>query len=342
MLKQSLNLDFHLEFGAVLKSPSIAYSTYGKLNEEKNNVICVCHALTANSDVHEWWPGLFGPGKLFDPDQYFIICINNLGSPYGTISAISENPLTGQKYGLSFPFFTIRDTALMHLALLDKLEIQNIAFLIGGSCGGNIAQEMAILKPSLVKRLALLCCSAKETPWVVGVHESQRLVLEAHPDLFTNNPEQAQKALKGARAFALPLYRSYESFILKQSEETDQQVDDFKAAFYLRYQGDKFCQRYDVHCYYTQLKALDTHHVGRAREGIQKALSQITAKTIVIGFSSDLLIPVAEQKSLAEAIPDASYIQIDTIYGHDAFLIETDEIGMTLMDWGINTIKSKV
>ncbi len=325
--------DIVLESGDLLAQVQITYTTYGTLNEARDNVIWVCHALTASSDLSEWWSELFGKDNFFNPDNYFIICANNLGSPYGTTSARSIHPISGERYGLDFPFFTIRDTSNLHLLLMKNLGISQIHILIGGSCGGNIAQEVAIELGSELQHLFLLCCSARETPWVIGIHESQRIALHADPTFNDNQENAGTEGLRGARAFALPFYRTYESFEIRQSEEDNEKIKSFKAASYIRYQGQKFVERYDAHCYYTQLKSLDTHNIGRGRESIKQALQMISAHTLCIGFSSDLLIPIKEQKFLAEYIPNASYIEIDTDFGHDAFLIETERLRVVMMEF---------
>lgn len=321
-----------LETGGVIKRPTVAYSTYGSLNSNKSNVTLVCHALTANSEVNDWWRGLFGENKVFDINRDFIICINNLGSPYGSSSPKSINT-KGDRYGMSFPDYTLRDTAELHLRLLQHLGIDTINLVIGGSCGGNIAQEIAILRGELVHSMILLCCSASETPWVISIHESQRIALDSDATLLDNTPKAGQKGLRGARAFALPFYRSHPSFKLRQTEEDINKLNDFKASSYVRYQGDKFVQRYDAHCYYKQLLALDTHNVARNRGSISTGLQKISAKTLVIGFDTDLLIPIVEQKTLAENIPNGRFAKISTLFGHDAFLIETDLIQDAIDDW---------
>jgi len=323
-----------LELGGQIARPTVAYSTLGSLNAAKDNVTLVCHALTANSQVDDWWSGLVGPGKVYDPAQDFIICINNLGSPYGTSSPKTLNE-DGHRYGLSFPDYTIRDTAQLHLRLLDHLGIQKLRLLTGGSCGGNIAQEIAISMGDQVEQMILLCCSAYETPWVISIHESQRIALQADPTFAHEGAEAGTGGLRGARAFALPFYRSHPSFKVRQQEDDINKTGDFKAASYVRYQGDKFVDRYDPHCYFKQLLALDTHHVGRQRAGAKEALNTISARTLSIGFSTDLLIPVVEQQYLAEHIRSASYAEIDTIFGHDAFLIETDKIQDAIDNWGL-------
>ncbi len=321
-----LEAPFQLEQGGVIEKPVIAYHTYGILNAARDNVIFICHALTANSDVDDWWHGLFGKGDIFDWDKYFIICANNLGSPYGTSSPKQIDPSTNERYGLDFPFYTIRDTAELHLKLLEHFGVSRIRLLIGGSCGGNICQEIAYQWKEKVDNLVLLCCSARETPWVIAIHESQRIALRSDPSINDKSEDAGQRGLKACRAVALPFYRTHSSFKIRQQDHEMDRLQDFRASSYIEYQGEKFIKRFDAHCYYSLLNALDTHNMGRGRESIELALSEITAKTVVIGFDSDILIPKIEQQFLAKHIPQAEYVEIKTLFGHDAFLIETDDI----------------
>ena len=321
-----LDEPFPLEQGGIIPEPLIAYHTYGTLNEKRDNVIFICHALTANSDAHDWWNGLFGKGDIFDWDEWFIICANNLGSPYGTSSPKQTDPATEQRYGLDFPFFTLRDTAKLHLKLLEYLKIDRIKLLMGGSCGGNICQEIAYEWGERIGHMALLCCSAMDSPWTIAIHESQRIVLSSDPTLSEKHDNAGRAGLKACRAVALPYYRTQESFKLRQKETDLDKVRDFRASSYIDYQGEKFIKRFDAHCYHQLMYALDTHNMGRGRGSIEKALSKITANTVVIGFDSDILIPSIEQKFLAKHIPNAEYAEIKTLFGHDAFLIEIDDI----------------
>jgi len=325
-----LEAPFPLELGGELPDLEIAYCTFGKLNEQQDNVIWVCHALTANADATDWWHGLFGESKTFDPEKYFIICANNLGSPYGTTSPDFIHPKTGDRYGLDFPKFTIRDTAILHVKLLEALGLKKIQLLIGGSCGGNIALEMAYFLADKVAHLALLCSSAKETPWGVGVHEAQRLALDADQTFQANVSGTAEKGLKAARGMALLGYRTYTSIVQKQSESNDEVTENFRSASYIRYQGEKLVKRFDAHCYYCLLNALDTHNMGRGRGGVEKVLREITTKTLCIGIDSDLLIPPIEQKYIADHLPHATFVEIKSYYGHDGFLLEFEQIGLLL------------
>ncbi len=322
---------FTLESGETLRDVQVAYRTYGRLSEKQDNVVVVIHALTANADVHEWWSGLFGTGKVFDPDQYFIICPNNLGSPYGTTSPLNRQGSHDSGKEADFPFYTIRDTALLHLSLLEYLDIGCIFLLIGPSCGGNIAQEMAYYSGEKVKNLALLCCSAQESPWVIVIHEAQRQALLIDPGFISGSGKG--QGLVAARAMAMPFYRSHASFTLRQSESHDHVIRDFRASSYIAYQGRKFLDRFDARCYYHLINALDTHHMGRSRNSIREALAQIKANTICMGFSSDILVPTIEQKAMAELIPGAKFMEIETIFGHDAFLIEAEKVNRALCDF---------
>jgi len=321
-----LEQPFALEQGGLIEEPIIAYNTYGKLNLAKDNVLLICHALTANSDADDWWHGLFGKGDIFDWNKYFIVCANNLGSPYGTSSAMQVESESGEQYGINFPAFTIRDTANLHLELLAHLGIDKIKLIIGGSCGGNIAQEMAISLQDKLENLVLLCCSARESPWAIAIHEAQRMILHTDDSLAAKTEDAGKEALKACRAMAMPYYRTQQSFNIRQSELDLDTLSNFRASKYIKYQGEKFVKRFSAPCYYTLLSALDTHNVGRGRGSVKDALAQISANTAVIGFESDILIPVDEQQYLAKHIPKAEYFEIKSIYGHDAFLLEHEHI----------------
>jgi len=330
MLKENQLEKFELESRVVLKQVDLTYHVYGKLNALKDNVIWVCHALTASGDLESWWSGMLGGGKPFDPEKYFIICLNNLGSPYGTCSPRSVNPANNERYGLDFPFFTIRDTANLHLELLKLLGISKIKLLIGGSCGGNIALEMSYTIGNQIEHQVLLCSSAKESAWTIGIHESQRMVLEGDADFQINKDFTSSKALGYCRSFAMPYYRNQINFVKKQEDQALDKIKDFKASSYLRYQADKFSKRFDAHCYYMLLLALDTHNIGRGRGSVEKALGTIKTRTTCIALNTDIFIPPNEQRFLADHLPHANYVEIESDYGHDGFLIELDQIAKIL------------
>ncbi len=316
---------FVLENGQVLKEITIAYHTYGKLNADKSNVVWVCHALTANSDVADWWDGIFGEGKLLDPNKYFIICANIIGSCYGSTGP--GTPLSNRRPLLSsFPELTVRDLVKAHQLLRAHLNIQSIALLIGASLGGQQALEWSIIEPERIEKLILVATNAFHSPYGRAFNESQRLAIEAD-ETFGRGMAGGKKGLIAARSIAMLSYRSYEGYYLTQSEEHhDLPVSRWKAASYQRYQGEKLARRFNAYSYYLLTLVMDSHDVGRKRGEIKEVLSGISAKTLVVGIRSDVLFPVNEQKLLAEFIPLASFIEIDSEYGHDGFLIETDSL----------------
>ncbi len=316
---------FPLEFGGAFHNITLAYHTYGLLNEAGDNVIWVCHALTANSNVADWWSGLFGKGKLFDPTKYFIVCSNILGSCYGSTGPRSINPASDEPYGMDWPLVTIRDWVNAQELLRNHLRIKSIALCVGGSCGGHQVLELALLIPDKIERLGLLVTSSRETAWVIASHEAQRLAMEADPLLYENENHSGDAGMKAARGTALLGYRTFESYVQSQTDHEDQ-ITDQKASTYIRHQGEKLVRRFYPHCYYHLTKSLDTHHVGRGRGPLEDVLQSIQIHTTLIGIDSDRLIPVSEQLFLADHIPNVDFHVIHSIYGHDGFLIESEKI----------------
>lgn len=314
---------FRFESGEEISGLEIAYQTFGTLNRKKDNVVWVCHALTANSDVFDWWNGLFGEDDIFNPRDHFIVCANILGSHYGTTSPLSINQETKKPFYLSFPKFNVRDMAAIHQLLADHLQIEDINLLIGGSLGGQQALEWAISQPSRIKKLIVMATNAIHSPWGIAFNESQRLSIEGDSTFFDYTPDGGQNGLKAARSIALLSYRNYETYENSQKEESLDKTDNFKASSYQNYQGEKLVKRFNAYSYWYLSKAMDSHNVGRNRGSVTEALKLIQARTLVIGISSDLLFPPVEQQFLAEKIPGATYLEIDSFYGHDGFLIET-------------------
>jgi homoserine O-acetyltransferase len=336
MMEYHLHIHKHpitLESGIILPEVRIQYSTSGERNANDDNVIWVCHALTANSDVESWWPGLVGTDYLYNPEEHFIICANILSSCYGTTGPTETNPETNTPYFLSFPVVTIRDMVLIHDILRTHLGINYVHTLIGGSLGGQQALEWAIQKPSLFKHLILLSTNAFHSPWGIAFNESQRMAIDMDPTWKNASLDAGREGLKTARSIAMLSYRSYETYVETQSEEDSSKVDDYRAITYQHYQGDKLVKRFNCHSYWYLSKAMDSHHVGRNRGSVTEILKAIQAKTFVIGISSDILFPVCEQEFIASHIINASYICIDSLYGHDGFLTETEKIAEALKDF---------
>jgi homoserine O-acetyltransferase/O-succinyltransferase len=317
---------FHFESGQSIQELIIAYSTYGKLSLAQDNVVWVCHALTANSEAVSWWDGLIGEGKLYDTSKYYIVCANILGSCYGTSGPLVINPKTGIPYYLNFPQFTIRDLVAAHEVLRKHLGITKIHTCIGGSLGGQQAMEWAIINPALIENLVLLATNAQHSPWGIAFNEAQRMALQADPTWNDESAHAGQTGMAAARAVALLSYRNYHTYLHSQSEDDQEKTDGFKASSYQNYQGEKLVKRFNAHSYWYLSKAMDSHNVGRGRGGSEKALRLIKSRTLLIGILTDVLFPIEEQIFLSNNIPGASYHQIDSLFGHDGFLIEATKI----------------
>jgi homoserine O-acetyltransferase/O-succinyltransferase len=314
---------FLLESGKELPRLDIAYHTYGTRASDDSNIIWVCHALTANSDVLDWWEGLFGQGQVFDPEKYFIVCANNLGSCYGTTGPATIDPVRGVPYYHQFPLVTIRDMVNAHERLREHLGIKKIHTLIGGSQGGQQALEWAIQQPELIERLALIATNAVHSPWGVAFNESQRMAIAADPTWTESTAQAGLEGMKVARSIALLSYRGYHTYHEGQQPASAEQVDDFPAASYQRYQGDKLAKRFNAFSYWSLSKTMDSHNIGRGRGPIEEVLATVKAHTLVVSVTSDILFPPSEQEQLAKHIPNAALRYIDSYYGHDGFLTET-------------------
>ncbi|WP_293889068.1 MULTISPECIES: homoserine O-acetyltransferase family protein [unclassified Sphingobacterium] len=321
---------FVFENGRELTDLQISYETFGKLNPDRSNVIWVCHALTANANVLDWWPGLFGTDDLFDPSDYYIICANVIGSAYSSSNPLSINPSTGHPYYLSFPEFTVKDLACAHQFLADHLEIKRINVLIGGSLGGQQALEWAASNTIAIDHLIVVGTNAVHSPWGIAFNESQRLAITTDRTFYANHPDGGAKGLKVARSMALLSYRNYTTYSNTQSENDNNKLGDYKASSYQNYQGEKLVNRYNAYSYYFLTKAMDSHNLGRGRLSIESALASISCPTLVLSVNTDLLFPPQEQQFIAQHIPNARYEEIESTYGHDGFLIETTKLTETI------------
>lgn len=328
----TLEGEFTTESGGTVPSLTLQYCTEGEFIPGKSKVAWVCHALTASADCVSWWPELIGKGKAINPDEYFIICVNIPSSCYGSTGPLSVNPETEEKYYETFPFFTIRDMVRSFIDLRKHLGIETIDLLIGGSMGGYQCLEWSLMEPEVVKHLALVATGAKESAWGIAIHTAQRLAIEADNSFGTNYDLAGAKGLKAARAIGMLTYRNYEAFVLTQSDE-EHKIDGFKAASYIDYQGDKLVSRFNAYTYWLLTKSMDSHNVARDRGTLEEVLKQVKAKTLVIGISTDFLCPVAEQKMMAANIPSAKFVEIQSPFGHDGFLVEGKKIGAELQSW---------
>lgn len=330
--------DFELESGLVLQGIQIAFHTFGTLNQSKNNAIWICHALTANSDVADWWKGMVGSQLGIDTNNYFVVCANILGSCYGTTGPLNTNPQTQEPYYDTFPAITIRDMVKVHLLLQQYLGIDRIALLVGGSMGGYQALEWAIMAPNVIDKLFLLATSPAESAWGIAIHTAQRLALEADSTFGSKSIDAGKKGLIAARAIGMLTYRNYNLMVQQQSDTDVNKTNNFKASSYLIYQGNKLALRFDAYSYHLLTMAMDSHNIARNRfSDIPSALKSIKIPALLIGIKSDILCPPTEQQFLAQHLTNCTYHEIDSLYGHDGFLVEAEWIGNILKDWLLST-----
>ena len=325
---------FDLEGGDSLPGITVAYHTYGRLNADRSNVVWVCHALTANSDVARWWPGVVGEGAAIDPAEYFIICANILGSCYGSTGPLSNDPRTGRPYYSHFPAITVRDMVRAHILLRRHLGIPTIRLLMGGSMGGYQALEWSVMEKEVIDRLFLIATSPTESAWGIAVHTAQRLAIEADCTWREEFPEAGGKGLKAARAIGILTYRNYGIMVQKQTDPDTDKLDHFKASSYINYQGDKLVERFNAYSYWLLTKVMDSHQLARARgKTLDEVLQGIVQKTLIMGIGSDILCPVEEQRHMVRQMPDAVLVEIDSAYGHDGFMVEGGKIATHLREW---------
>jgi homoserine O-acetyltransferase len=325
---------FITESGETLPALTIAYNTYGNLNAKKNNVVWVCHALTSNSMVTEWWPGVVGENTVINPDKYFIVCANIPGSCYGSTGPTSINPNTAKPYYSDFPMITIRDMVKAFVLLRKHLQIEDIFLLMAGSMGGYQALEWAVMEKERIKNLFLITTSAAETAWGIAIHTAQRLAIEADCTWKDQSHSAGSNGLKAARGIGLLTYRNYKILVEKQTDPDSEKIDNLKASSYIKYQGEKLVKRFNAQSYWILTKALDSHNLARGRnKTVKEVLQAMMQNTLIIGIKSDLLCPVDEQKNIAANMPNATYIEIDSSYGHDGFLIEYQKISHHLSQW---------
>ena len=322
--------DFALEGGGTLHGFQLKYTTLGRLNTSRDNVIWVCHALTGNSDATSWWIGLFDEGGPFDPRDFFVICANSLGGCYGSTGPLTLDPKKGKPFYHDFPLITNRDITKAFDLLREELNLNRIHTLLGGSLGGQQVVEWAIQQPDVFQHIIPIACNAVHSPWGIGFNEAQRMAIAADATWKEDHARAGIEGMKAARAMGMISYRAYQTFAETQAEKNSEKLDDFRASSYQRYQGQKLANRFNAFTYWTLSKAMDSHHVGRGRESAAKALASIKAKTMVIGIENDILFPLVEQQFLANHIPGAKLEVLISRYGHDGFLAEVELLKETV------------
>ena len=325
---------FELECGATLPSVIIAYDTYGRMNADRSNVVWVCHALTANSDAADWWPHTVERGCFLDPDRYFTVCANFLGSHYGTTGPLSVNPATGEPWYGDFPKITVRDMVNCHRLLAAHLGVESVKLLIGSSIGGFQWLEWCVMQPDFAERAAFIATTPRTKPWASAFNESQRMAIESDPTFGERNAEAGAAGMAVARSIALLSYRGGTAYDKTQEDaDPDEASFDRRVLTYQRYQGEKLKRRFNAYSYYRLSQAVDSHNLGRGRGRVEDVLAGIRAKSLVVAITSDILFPPSDHTILVDNIPDSEYHVIDSDFGHDGFLVEHEKLNEIIKDF---------
>ncbi len=324
-----------LENGAVLHGVRIAYRTWGDIANAADHAILICHALTGSADVEAWWPGIIGTGRTFDPERDFVVCANILGSCYGTSGPLSLKPGTGERYRADFPRISVRDMVELERLLLDQLGVYRVELVTGPSLGGMQALEWALMYPDRVESVVPIGVGGQHSPWCIGISEAQRAAIAADPDWcggYYSDDRPPERGLAAARMMAVCTYRSWASFN-ERFGRAQRGTDVFEVQSYLRHQGEKINQRFDANAYVTLTHAMHTHDLARGRGVYPDILAAIEQPALVVSVSSDALYPPAEQRLLADYMPNADYAVLESVHGHDGFLIETEALGALIQSF---------
>ncbi|HLX58669.1 MAG TPA: homoserine O-acetyltransferase [Ktedonobacteraceae bacterium] len=352
-----------LQSGGQFGPVTLAYETWGTLNSAADNAVLIAHALTGSSHAHDaerpdntrvaWWNPLIGPGRFFDTSRYFVICSNILGGCYGSSGPSSIDPQSGRPYGMRFPLVTVRDMVNAQRRLVEHLGVRSIAMVAGGSIGGQQALEWAVAYPELVEKVIVVAATAALTAQAVAFSEVQRqaILVDARWQGGEYQPGNGPDAgLSIARMLAMITYQSEESMELRFARQRASKLGvdspsgytDFGKRFdvegYLYYQGNALVKRFDANSYLYISRAMDLYDVSEGYISLEAALRRVRSKALFIGIRSDFLFPAARVRRLAEQLSavggDATYVELDSPHGHDAFLKEWEQ-----MNDALNVIK---
>lgn len=299
----------------------------------RRGVIWIIHALTGSAEVLQWWPRVWA-GWALPEKGYTVISANLLGSCYGSTGPLSTDPASGQPYYRRFPLLTTRDEAAALEVLRQQLGIAHIDLLVGASLGAQVGLEWILLAPQAFQKAMLIAGNAFHSAWGIAFNEAQRMAIEADPTYFSDTPTGGQAGMKAARAIAMLSYRSYALYNARQTHPTNLASDPLPAVSYQRYQGEKLARRFNAYSYIALSRMMDSHHIARGRGATPaEVLSTLEMPIAYVGITSDILYPLEEQVFLAEHTPKGQLFVLDSICGHDAFLIEEDKMTTILQSF---------
>jgi homoserine O-acetyltransferase/O-succinyltransferase len=346
---------FALDGGSLLSGLTLAYETWGTLSPTADNAVLICHAWTGDSHAHGpigaghvsegWWDGVIGPGEYIDTNRWFVVCVNVLGGCQGSTGPASPHPADGRPYGSRFPVITIRDMVRAQAKLSDALGIQRWHAIVGGSMGGMQVLEWAVTFPQRVRAIVPIATCAQSSAQQIAWGAIGRRAIRLDPkwragDYYDAGVDEGpHEGLTVARMVAQVTFRSDNVF----TDRFGRNMADggwtndldlwqrFEVERYLDHHGDKLVRRFDANSYLVISKAMDLHDIGRGRGGLAKAIDRISAPCLSMGIWSDILYPSYQQRQIRDLLvahgTHCDYIEIDSPHGHDAFLIDLDQVG---------------
>jgi len=339
-----------LESGESLGPVDVAYETYGEPNADHTNAILVCHALSGDAHAagyhgtHDkrtgWWDTMIGPGKAFDTRRYWVICANVIGGCKGSTGPGSENPSTGRPYGIDFPIITIGDMVAVQKRLVDHLGISRLRCVVGGSMGGFQVLEWTLRYPEVVQSAVCIASSPRLSAQSIGFNAVGRHAITQDPKWQNGQYYDGEGPVQGLAVARMVAHITYLSEHLMDSkfgrrlQSADRLSYDLSTEFavesYLNHQGSSFTQRFDANSYLYITKAMDYFDLSRTYGPLKSAFAAVSARTLFVSYSSDWLFPTAATREMVRALlnngKDVSFIEIDSPYGHDAFLIEVAQL----------------
>ncbi|MGC6456292.1 MAG: homoserine O-acetyltransferase MetX [Coraliomargaritaceae bacterium] len=341
---------FQFESGGSIPELTLRYETYGHLNDDRTNAILICHALTGNhhcAGVHSleerkqgWWNFMVGPGKPIDTNRYFVISTNVLGGCSGSTGPVSINPQTGRRYNMDFPKLTVGDMVKAQALLIDSLGIESLHSVIGGSMGGMQTLQWAIAYPERVQSYIALACCARHSAQAIAFNDTGRQAIISDPNWLRGDypdGEQPAEGLSVARMMAHITYFSdvgLEAKFGRKRRHAHEPMEHFDVEFevesYLRYQGQAFVSRFDANTYLYLTKALDRFDLYGPDNSLDASLSAVSARGLVVGFTSDWLYPPQGNREIVESLlrlgKTASYAELEVDSGHDSFLLRSPRL----------------
>ncbi len=347
----------YLESGRILEPYELAYETYGKLNEEKSNVVLVCHALSGShhaAGVYEgdrkagWWDGLIGDGKAVDTTKYFVICTNVLGSCFGSTGPMSNNYPSEKPYRLRFPVVTVKDMVRAQMQLLSQLGIYHLRAIIGGSMGGMQALQFAIDYPNLADDIISLAATYATRPWTMSFNKVAMEAIRRDPRFMNGNYEKDAFKEEGLDGLAIGRIAGHISYLSPDSMDDKfgrnyvnndglfELFGRYEVERYMEYNTNNFSRIFDPLSYLYIVKAINTFNLTRGYDSLHEAILRIKAKVHLISFTSDYLFFPSEMEHIAKMMErnaqPYTYLEVESNYGHDAFLVELEKFEDNIKD----------